>query len=107
MNLASVAYINEENCIGCKICVDVCPFDAIVGAQNYSHRVIYNECPGCKICVEKCPTDCIIIIDINQDKKDIKDKVKFNFQRKKLRVGNHNKDNARSIKEQLKKIITD
>ena len=71
MNLASVAYINEENCIGCKICVDVCPFDAIVGAQNYSHRVIYNECPGCKICVEKCPTDCISIIDINQNKKDM------------------------------------
>ena len=72
MSTRQVAYIKEENCIGCAICIDVCPFDAIIGAQNFSHRINFEECPGCKICVNKCPTDCIEIKNINQDKSNLK-----------------------------------
>ena len=84
MNERLVANIDEKNCIGCTICIDSCPFDAIIGAQNFSHRVNQLECPGCKICVSKCPTDCIEIIKINQNKDEIKEKIKFNFQRRKI-----------------------
>ena len=79
MNQRPVAFIDEKNCIGCAICIQVCPFDSIIGAQNFSHRINFNECPGCKICISKCPTDCIKIIKINQDKNDIKKRVKFNY----------------------------
>ena len=61
MSKRAIAFINEDNCIGCTICIESCPFDAIIGAQNFSHRVNYQECPGCKLCVAKCPTDCIEI----------------------------------------------
>ena len=100
-----VAYINEDNCIGCAICIEVCPFDAIIGAQNFSHRINFNECPGCKICIKKCPTDCIKMIKINQNKDDIKEKVKFNFTRKKIRKKNLQKVYADNISKQLNKLL--
>jgi electron transport complex protein RnfB len=105
MTTRPIAYIEENNCIGCTICIDVCPFDAIIGAQNFSHRVNFNECPGCKICITKCPTDCIKIKKIKQDKSHIKEKVKYNFERRKLRVENTKKNYLNSIANQLKKII--
>ena len=105
MSIRQVAYIKEENCIGCAICIDVCPFDAIIGAQNFSHRINFEECPGCKICVNKCPTDCIEIKNINQDKSNLKNKIKYNFKRRKLRIANIEKNYLHNIKNQLKKII--
>ena len=54
MTTRQIAYIDENDCIGCAICINACPFDAIIGAQNFSHRINYNECPGCKICIKKC-----------------------------------------------------
>ncbi len=107
MNQRYIALINEDNCIGCAICIEVCPFDAIIGAQNYSHRINYNECPGCKICINKCPTDCISITKINQNKNDIKKKVKFNFERKKTRVDNLLKKHSLNISKQLRIIFKD
>jgi RnfABCDGE-type electron transport complex B subunit len=104
MSQRSVALIDEQNCIGCAICIEVCPFDAIIGAQNFSHRINYDECPGCKICVDKCPTDCIKVVEINQSKNDIKEKVKYNFDRRKIRKEGLQKKYEESIKEQLDKI---
>lgn len=105
MTERQVAIINEENCIGCAICIEACPFDAIIGAQNYSHRINFNECPGCKICVNKCPTDCIRIIKINQNKNDIKETFKYNFTRKESRRKNIQKNYNDSIDKQLKEIL--
>ena len=100
-----VAIIDEENCIGCAICIDACPFDAIIGAQNFSHRINFNECPGCKICINKCPTDCIKIVKIEQNKNDIKEKVKYNFTRKESRKKNIQKKYTQNIERQLKEIF--
>ena len=105
MSQRSVALIDEQNCIGCAICIEVCPFDAIIGAQNFSHRINYDECPGCKICVDKCPTDCIKVVEINQSKNDIKEKVKYNFDRRKFRKEGLQKKYEKSIEEQLNKIF--
>jgi electron transport complex protein RnfB len=55
----SVAYIREEDCIGCTKCIQACPVDAIVGAAKQMHTVIAAECTGCDLCVEPCPVDCI------------------------------------------------
>ena len=57
--LASVAYIREDECIGCTKCIQACPVDAIVGAAKLMHTVIADECTGCDLCVEPCPVDCI------------------------------------------------
>jgi electron transport complex protein RnfB len=55
----NVAYIREEECIGCTKCIQACPVDAILGAAKLMHTVIADECTGCDLCVEPCPVDCI------------------------------------------------
>ncbi len=56
---AVVAYIHEDQCIGCTKCIQACPVDAILGAAKQMHTVITSECTGCDLCVEPCPVDCI------------------------------------------------
>lgn len=59
-----VAYIREDECIGCTKCIQACPVDAIVGAAKQMHTVIVSECTGCDLCVEPCPVDCIDMIPV-------------------------------------------
>lgn len=58
-SLAQVARIDEAVCIGCNLCVRVCPVDAIIGAQHFMHTIIADECTGCELCLPPCPVDCI------------------------------------------------
>ena len=55
----TVAYIREDECIGCTKCIQACPVDAILGAAKQMHTVIIDECTGCDLCVDPCPVDCI------------------------------------------------
>ncbi len=57
-----VALIDEQQCIGCTLCIPVCPVDAIVGAHQLMHTVLEEHCTGCELCVEPCPVDCITLI---------------------------------------------
>ncbi len=59
-----LAVINESECIGCTKCIQVCPFDAIIGAPQQMHTILAQECTGCELCVEPCPVDCISMIEI-------------------------------------------
>ncbi|MFC6440696.1 electron transport complex subunit RsxB [Bowmanella sp. JS7-9] len=59
-----VAFIREDECIGCTKCIQACPVDAIVGATRQMHTVITSECTGCDLCVEPCPVDCIDMVPI-------------------------------------------
>lgn len=61
-----VAYIREDECIGCTKCIQACPVDAILGAAKKMHTVIASECTGCDLCVEPCPVDCIDMIPLAQ-----------------------------------------
>jgi H+/Na+-translocating ferredoxin:NAD+ oxidoreductase subunit B len=58
----AVAYIREDECIGCTKCIQACPVDAILGAAKQMHTVIASECTGCDLCVEPCPVDCIDMV---------------------------------------------
>jgi RnfABCDGE-type electron transport complex B subunit len=56
---AGVAQIDEPRCIGCTLCIEACPVDAIVGARGLMHTVVEPWCIGCALCLPPCPVDCI------------------------------------------------
>lgn len=60
----TVVLIDESRCIGCTLCIQACPVDAIVGAAKLMHTVIVSECTGCDLCLPPCPVDCIDIVEI-------------------------------------------
>ena len=62
MKRAAVAVIDESNCIGCTLCIDACPVDAIIGAAQHMHTVVEPWCIGCALCVPPCPVDCIAMV---------------------------------------------
>ena len=61
-----VAVIDESACIGCTLCIQACPVDAIVGAAKQMHTVIPSLCTGCDLCVPPCPVDCIAMVPVTQ-----------------------------------------
>jgi electron transport complex protein RnfB len=60
----TAAVIDEDLCIGCKLCIDACPVDAIVGAPRRMHTVIASWCTGCELCLPPCPMDCIAMTPV-------------------------------------------
>jgi electron transport complex protein RnfB len=64
MKRAGVARVDEQRCIGCTLCIDACPVDAIVGARGLMHTVVEPWCIGCKLCLAPCPVDCIEMIPV-------------------------------------------
>ena len=60
----TVAFIDEARCIGCTLCIQACPVDAIVGTAKRMHTVIAELCTGCDLCVPPCPVDCIDMLPL-------------------------------------------
>ena len=59
-----VAVIDEQFCIGCTLCIQACPVDAIIGASKLMHTVLPEQCTGCDLCVAPCPVDCISMVAV-------------------------------------------
>ena len=57
----SVVFVDETWCIGCTLCIDACPTDAIFGTHKHMHTVIEAYCTGCELCLPVCPVDCILL----------------------------------------------
>nr|WP_224011968.1 electron transport complex subunit RsxB [Paraburkholderia tropica] len=62
-----VAFIDEQVCIGCTLCMQACPVDAIVGGPKQMHTIVKDLCTGCDLCVPPCPVDCIAMIPVTGD----------------------------------------
>ena len=61
-----IADIERDKCIGCTICINVCPVDAIIGAKHMIHKVLEVQCNGCELCIDECPVNCMSMIDSTQ-----------------------------------------
>lgn len=57
-----LALIDEDLCIGCTLCIQACPVDAIIGAAKQMHTVLNSWCTGCELCIAPCPVDCITMV---------------------------------------------
>jgi len=62
-----LAVIDEAHCIGCTLCIQACPVDAIVGANKRMHAVLADRCTGCDLCTAPCPVDCIAMVPAGFD----------------------------------------
>jgi electron transport complex protein RnfB len=63
-----VAFIDEALCIGCTLCIQACPVDAILGAAKQMHTILPSLCTGCDLCVAPCPVDCISMMPVTGDR---------------------------------------
>jgi electron transport complex protein RnfB len=63
----TLAFIDEDWCIGCTLCIAACPVDAIVGGNKRMHTVIEAHCTGCELCLPVCPVDCIPLVNVSGD----------------------------------------
>ena len=61
-----IANIVREECIGCTICIKVCPVDAIIGARHMIHKVLESQCNGCELCIDECPVNCMSMIQTRE-----------------------------------------
>ena len=64
----TVAVIDEDWCIGCTLCMEACPTDAIAGAHKRMHTVIAEHCTGCDLCLPVCPVDCIDMVNVSGER---------------------------------------
>jgi electron transport complex protein RnfB len=64
----TVAVIDENWCIGCTLCLDACPTDAILGGNKRMHTVVEPYCTGCELCVPVCPVDCIALENVTGER---------------------------------------
>ena len=101
----SIAEIETDDCIGCTICIKVCPVDAIIGARHKLHFVINDKCNGCELCISECPVDCMVMTANHHNKSwdwpsRQSDESNNFYQNKKLRIDNLKKEKYLA-KEQL------
>jgi electron transport complex protein RnfB len=85
----TLARIIEADCIGCTKCIQVCPVDAIVGANKLMHTVIADDCTGCERCVPACPVDCIVLEPMPAAQADdpaYADTARVHFERREARL---------------------
>ena len=95
-----VALIDPKACIGCTLCIQACPVDAIVGASKQMHIVRPDWCTGCDLCVPPCPVDCISMVNVTENKtgwnawsEDLANEAKQHYHARENRLKREERDN--------------
>jgi len=97
----AVAFIDEARCIGCTLCIQACPVDAIVGAAKCMHTVIAELCTGCDLCLPPCPVDCIAMLPLPEAQapwtRAMADAARARFQFRNLRLARDEAERAERL----------
>ncbi|HRK57148.1 MAG TPA: RnfABCDGE type electron transport complex subunit B, partial [Burkholderiaceae bacterium] len=103
-----VAIIDESVCIGCTLCIQACPVDAILGAPKRMHSILPMHCTGCALCVAPCPMDCIRMEPLDPPRPWLRadaDRARARMHARKARLqAQANEDNARLEAKALAKL---
>src|SRR5512141_2571979 len=113
--LRARALIDEARCIGCTLCIQACPVDAIVGAARLMHTVIAELCTGCDLCLPPCPVDCIAMVPLKESAAPwtaaMADAARARFEFRKLRLAREPDERAarlaRKAQEKLEQRLPD
>jgi NAD-dependent dihydropyrimidine dehydrogenase PreA subunit len=57
----STLVLDEDRCIGCGLCTEVCPHAVFEMSRNRAKIVDFNACMECGACVNNCPADAISV----------------------------------------------
>jgi NADH:ubiquinone oxidoreductase subunit F (NADH-binding)/NADH:ubiquinone oxidoreductase subunit E len=68
---ALINYHITDECIGCTICAQKCPVDAIEALPYQIHEINQDKCTKCDICKQVCPHDTVEILSAGPEKKNI------------------------------------
>jgi len=108
-----VAFIDPKACIGCTLCIQACPVDAIVGASKQMHVVLSDWCTGCDLCIPPCPVDCITMQDVTEQKTgwnawspELADAARARYAARDIRLDREQRDNdERLAKKAAAKLV--
>lgn len=108
-----VAFIDPKTCIGCTLCIQACPVDAIVGASKQMHVVLGDWCTGCDLCIPPCPVDCITMIDVTNNQTgwdawspELADIARARYEARDIRLDREQRDNDdRLAKKAAAKLV--
>ncbi|CAM3710403.1 electron transport complex subunit RsxB [Polynucleobacter antarcticus] len=108
-----VALIDSQTCIGCTLCIQACPVDAIVGASKQMHIVLSDWCTGCDLCIPPCPVDCITMINVTESQtgwnawsSDLADTARNRYHSRDQRLDREERDNdERLAKKAAAKLV--
>ena len=93
-----LAVKDEDKCISCGICYDVCRFDAIT---NKEYKINPIKCDGCKVCVAQCPQNALDLV-VDETGTIFKSDTKFGpMIHAKLKAG---ADNSGKLVSEVRKI---
>ena len=99
-----LAVIDENWCIGCTLCLDACPTDAIVGSNKLMHTVIEPYCTGCELCIPVCPVDCISLENVTGEHTGWAAWSALQAGQARERYEFHSYRSTRTVEENLKKL---
>ena len=108
-----VAFIDPKTCIGCTLCIQACPVDAIVGASKQMHVVLSDWCTGCDLCIPPCPVDCITMQDVTDQNTgwdawspELADAARARYATRNVRLDREQRDNdERLAKKAATKLV--